>query len=303
MTIDIFDLALRALQCCNFALKQSKVEQLSTHINSGGFATDSDQVIVEPIVEPGRPCVPMLVHPTQVPRRRLGSVAGRVGLIHAIAHIEFNAVNLALDAIYRFRNMPHDYYRDWIRVASEEAVHFSLLNNRLRELASHYGCLPAHGGMWSMAVETDYDVMVRMALVPRVLEARGLDVTPAMITKLSGVGDTATVAILQRILAEEVDHVRIGNRWFKTLCEQRDLDALDTFSTVSGNPYSYLLTNSSEQLKSETVRWISLRCASTNSAAYDLVVDAQAYPAYISATYTGVVLPTQKPERIRDHSI
>lgn len=231
MASDIFELALKALRCCSFSLKQAKVEQLSAQINTGDFECNTSQGVVA-VADPGRPCLPMLVHPTQVPRRRLGSVAGRIGLIHAIAHIEFNAVNLALDAIYRFRNMPPDYYRDWIRVASEEAVHFSLLNNRLHELSSQYGCLPAHGGMWSMAVETDYDVMVRMALVPRVLEARGLDVTPAMITKLSAVGDTATVAILQRILAEEVDHVRIGNRWFKSLCEQRNLDALETFSRL-----------------------------------------------------------------------
>lgn len=232
MTVDIFALALQALNCCNVSLKQSKVEQLSAHINRGNFACNSSLIPVVPVVDPGRPCLPMLVHPTQVPRRRLGSVAGRAGLIHAIAHIELNAVNLALDAIYRFRQMPVDYYRDWVRVASEEAVHFQLLDNRLRELSSQYGMLPAHGGMWSMAVETDYDVMVRMALVPRVLEARGLDVTPGMISKLTDVGDAATVAILERILAEEVDHVRIGNRWFKALCDSRGLDALDTFSEL-----------------------------------------------------------------------
>lgn len=232
MANDIFALALQALRCCNFSLKHAKVRRLAEHINAGDFDSDSRQVAIEPVVDPGRPVLPMLVHPTQVPRRRLGSIAGRVGLIHAIAHIEFNAVNLALDAIFRFRNMPSDFYVDWIRVASEESIHFTLLDNRLRELGSHYGCLPAHGGMWSMAVETDYDVMVRMALVPRVLEARGLDVTPGMIVKLSDVGDTATVEILQRILAEEVDHVRIGNHWFKRLCEERNLDALSTFSEL-----------------------------------------------------------------------
>lgn len=229
---DIFTLALDALRCCSVAHKHKKVRALSALINEGRFACDCDAVAVLRVTDPGRPCLPMLVHPAQVPRRRLGSVAGRVGLIHAIAHIEFNAVNLALDAIYRFRNMPVEYYQDWIRVASEEAVHFSLLNQRLYDLESNYGALPAHGGMWSMAVETDYDVMVRMALVPRVLEARGLDVTPAMIRKLSEVEDTATVAILERILAEEVDHVRIGNRWFNALCQQRGLEPLDTFGKL-----------------------------------------------------------------------
>jgi len=174
--------------------------------------------------------LPMLVHPSEVPRRRLGSVKGRVGLIHAIAHIEFNAVNLALDAIYRFPNMPRDYYCDWLSVANDESRHFSMLNDRLRELGSSYGALPAHGGMWEMAVQTDYDIGVRMALVPRVLEARGLDVTPAMIEKLDQHGDVATVKILEQILREEIDHVRIGNRWFKYVCEQQQLEPVDTFS-------------------------------------------------------------------------
>jgi len=229
---DIFSMALRALRCCDLSQKMTKVAELAKRINGAEFTCESSNALVEAVNDPGRPCLPILVHPTQVPRRRLGSVAGRVGLIHAIAHIEFNAVNLALDAIYRFRKMPPDYYRDWIRVAGEEATHFSLLNARLHDLDSYYGDLPAHGGMWGMAVETDYNVIARMALVPRVLEARGLDVTPGMISKLSSVGDTATVTILRRILAEEVDHVRIGNRWFKYLCEQRNLDALELFSTL-----------------------------------------------------------------------
>ena len=141
-------------------------------------------------------------------------------------------MNLALDAVYRFRGMPQQYYRDWMRVAREESIHFQLLSQRLEEFSSYYGALPAHGGMWAMAVETDYDVMVRMALVPRVLEARGLDVTPPMLEKLSAVNDSATVAIFERILNDEVEHVKIGNYWFGALCEQRGLSTDDTFKTL-----------------------------------------------------------------------
>jgi len=225
---DVFALSLQALRCCSTVDKIKKIKSLERELAEIEFNTASD-LSIEQIPEPGRPVLPLHVHPSEVKRRRLGSVEGRVALVHAIAHIEFNAMNLALDAMYRFRDMPQAYYRDWIRVASEEATHFELLSQRLNELSSFYGALPAHGGMWAMAVETDYDVMVRMALVPRVLEARGLDVTPPMLEKLIAVNDMPTVAILNRILEEEVEHVRIGNRWFGALCDQRGLQTDETF--------------------------------------------------------------------------
>ena len=228
---DIFALSLQALRCCGAVEKIQKIKSLEQILTEADFGTASRSAI-EKIPQPGRPVLPVHVPPTEVKRRRLGSVEGRVALVHAIAHIEFNAMNLALDAVYRFRDMPQDYYRDWMRVASEESTHFQLLSQRLAELGSYYGALPAHGGMWAMAVETDYDVMVRMALVPRVLEARGLDVTPPMLDKLSAVNDSATVLILERILAEEVEHVKIGNRWFGALCKQRGLSADDTFKAL-----------------------------------------------------------------------
>jgi len=228
---DTFALSLQALRCCSAVEKIQKIRSLEQKLAETDFRTTSD-LAIERIPEPGRPALPIHVHPSEVKRRRLGSVEGRIALVHAIAHIEFNAMNLALDAVYRFRDMPQAYYRDWMRVASEEATHFQLLSRRLEELSSCYGALPAHGGMWAMAVETDYDVMVRMALVPRVLEARGLDVTPPMLDKLAAVNDTATVAILERILTEEVEHVKIGNRWFGALCEQRGLSTDDTFKTL-----------------------------------------------------------------------
>ncbi len=228
---DIFTLSHRALTCCSFECKKNALAKLSALVSQPSFATNTEQP-PELISDAGRPALPILVHPSQVARRRLGSVSGRTGLIHAVAHIEFNAVNLALDAVYRFRGMPHDYYRDWTRVACEESVHFELLVHRLHELGSDYGALPAHGGMWEMAVATNYDVMVRMALVPRVLEARGLDVTPAMIDKLTKHGDLDTVKIFKRILREEIDHVRIGNRWFQAVCESRNLEPTDIFGNL-----------------------------------------------------------------------
>ncbi|XLM22000.1 ferritin-like domain-containing protein, partial [Chromobacterium piscinae] len=135
-------------------------------------------------------------------------------LLHAIAHIEFNAVNLALDAAWRFRDMPDGFVDDWLRVAAEEAGHFRLLQGRLAELGFSYGDFPAHDGLWTMCRKTDHDAMIRMALVPRVLEARGLDVTPGIQRRLAGIGDHASVAVLDIILRDEIGHVQIGNRWF-----------------------------------------------------------------------------------------
>ncbi|WP_019624667.1 ferritin-like domain-containing protein [Thioalkalivibrio thiocyanoxidans] len=173
---------------------------------------------------PGRPERPVLVHPRELPRRGLHSTAGRVALVHAVAHIEFNAINLALDAVYRFRDMPAPFVSDWLQVAAEEARHFRLLRARLHELGADYGDLPAHNGLWEAALATDHDVMIRMALVPRVLEARGLDVTPGMIERLTAAGDHVTVALLEIIQREEVAHVAIGSRWFRELAHARGLD-------------------------------------------------------------------------------
>lgn len=184
---------------------------------------------VEPIGPPGRPALPELVDAAKVPRRRLGSEAGRAALVHAVAHIEFNAINLAMDAVYRFRGMPPDYYTDWLSVAADEARHFQLLQERLRALGMRYGDLPAHNGLWEMAEKTADSCLVRMALVPRVLEARGLDVTPGMMQRLQTVGDDATAAVLEVILEEEVRHVAIGTRWFRHCCKQQGLDPERTF--------------------------------------------------------------------------
>ena len=172
---------------------------------------------------PGRPGRPALVPPQRVPRRRPGSPAGRAALIHAIAHIEFNAINLALDAVARFSGMPAEFYLDWARVAAEEARHFSLLTAHLADLGYAYGDFAAHDGLWEAARKTRHDVLARMALVPRILEARGLDVTPAMQLRLRAAGDAKAAAVLEIILHDEIGHVAVGNRWFLWLCASRDL--------------------------------------------------------------------------------
>lgn len=173
---------------------------------------------------PGRPPKPALVHPRDLPKRGLGTQEGRAAFIHAIAHIEFNAIDLAWDAVYRFRNMPDVYYADWVSVANDEARHFAMLRERLQQLGYDYGDFGAHNGLWEMAEKTAHDGLARMALVPRVLEARGLDVTPGMIVKLRSLGDDATVAILETILREEVAHVAAGSRWFRWFCERAGVE-------------------------------------------------------------------------------
>jgi len=175
---------------------------------------------------PGRPERPALVPAKEVPSRSPFTLEGRAALLHAICHIEFNAINLALDAVWRFADMPSDFYLDWLRVADEEALHFTLLRDHLRTLGHDYGDFDAHNGLWSMCEKTAHDILARMALVPRTLEARGLDATPQIQDKLTRAGDHAAVEILNVILRDEIGHVTIGNRWFHHLCQARQLDAV-----------------------------------------------------------------------------
>lgn len=177
----------------------------------------------------GRPDRPILVRPRHVASRGLGSHEGRAAFLHAIAHIEFNAINLAWDAVLRFPGMPEAYYADWAACAADEARHHAMLIARLADFGHAYGDFDAHDGLWEMARKTAGSCLERMALVPRVLEARGLDVTPAMITRLNTLGDDATVAILEIILREEVAHVAAGSRWFRHLCQQEGRDPRTTF--------------------------------------------------------------------------
>ena len=184
------------------------------------------------IETPGRPDKPKLVPPRDVPQRGLGSVEGRAALVHAVAHIEFNAINLACDAVLRFGGMPEEYYRDWAGVAADEARHFGMLSKRLEDLGHAYGDFEAHNGLWEMAMKTSDSCLARMALVPRVLEARGLDVTPGMIARLRSVGDDATAGILEIILREEIAHVAAGSRWFRFCCGRQGLEPRAAFQDL-----------------------------------------------------------------------
>jgi len=181
----------------------------------------------------GRPERPLLVHPSQLKTRAVGTLEGRAGLIHALTHIEANAINLALDIVWRFANMPADFYLDWWRVAQEEALHFELLNNHLKQMGFGYGDFPAHDGLWDMAERTKDDVLARLALVPRTLEARGLDATPAVRNRLVSVGDQGAAKILDIILRDEIGHVAIGNRWYRYVCDARQLDPIGTYATLA----------------------------------------------------------------------
>lgn len=195
----------------------------------GALAIDDDAPAPEPIRMPGRPERPTMVHPRELPRRGFGNDEGRAAFIHSIAHIEFNAIDLAWDAVYRFRGMPPAFYADWAQVAHDEARHFAMLRERLNDFGRDYGDFDAHNGLWEMAEKTAHSGLERMALVPRVLEARGLDVTPAMIVKLRQLGDHETADILDVILREEVGHVAAGSRWFRWHCERDGVDPEPTF--------------------------------------------------------------------------
>jgi len=234
------DLRKSALQCLLTSAPLEKVAQtqdLYQRWQAGEVTLNSSEIFDVPDV-PGRPDKPELVAPHDLPRRRNTAESGNASLIHAITHIEFNAINLAWDAVARFSNMPDQFYDDWARVAFEESQHYILLRDHLLSLGYDYGDFPAHSGMWDMAKKTHHDVLIRMALVPRVLEARGLDVTPKMMNKLRGSGEHRAVEILEIILREEIGHVKIGTHWFNYLCEQRAVDPLTTFKDLLDNYFS-----------------------------------------------------------------
>ena len=230
----LFDAARTCLDASTPESKVAATFAAAEAFARGALSIPDHAAAPNPIGMPGRPARPILVHPRELPKRGFGSNEGRAAFVHAIAHIEFNAIDLAWDAVYRFRGLPQAFYADWVSVASDEARHFMLLRERLQQLGHDYGDFDAHNGLWEMAEKTAHDGLTRMALVPRVLEARGLDVTPAMIVKLRGLGDDATVAILEVILREEVAHVAAGSRWFRWYCERAGVEPLPTFRELLG---------------------------------------------------------------------
>ena len=186
-----------------------------------------------PVGIPGRPVVPKLVAHASLKKRSITTVEGRAALLHSLAHIELNAIDLAADAAWRFSGMPDTYYSDWVRVMQEEALHFELLRDHLQSLGYAYGDFDAHNALWEMAERTQHDVLARMALVPRTLEARGLDASPGVRHKLASVGDATGAAILDTILRDEIGHVLVGNRWYGYLCMERGLEPVSTYAALT----------------------------------------------------------------------
>lgn len=225
--------ALYCLGLRDCTAKVESVEQLWAQWQAGQVTLDTAAVLQADAPLPGRPDKPDLVSPREVERRSMVTPEGRAALIHALAHIEFNAINLALDAVWRFPGMPDAFYTDWLRVAKEEAYHFSLLDGHLQSLGYAYGDFGAHGSLWEMAEKTQGDVLARIALVPRVMEARGLDAVPPIRARLAHAGDQAAAEILDIIMRDEIGHVAIGNHWFGWLCAQRSLPPLSTFRELA----------------------------------------------------------------------
>lgn len=231
MTSTLAEIATAVLTEANPTAKVSKAQAMAADWHDG---TIPDVGCANPPDRPARPAQPALLPPRLMPKRgRARTPAGRIALLHALAHIELNAIDLACDLIARFsEEFPHAFFDDWTTVAAEEAQHFSLLASRLGALGGAYGNLPAHDGLWQAAAETADDALARLAVVPLVLEARGLDVTPPMIDSLTRAGDTETAALLGRIYEDEIGHVATGLRWFDWLCEARGVEPLDAWQNL-----------------------------------------------------------------------
>ena len=192
----------------------------------------ASQALQAPRASPGRPLRPECVHHTLLKSKSMTTPEGRAILVHSIAHIELNAIDLALDVVWRFADMPEAFYTDWVKIAQEEAKHFTLLRNHLVSMGFDYGSFPAHSALWDMAERTQNDLLARIGIVPRTMEARGLDASPGVKNKLVSVGDHAAGQILDLILEEEIGHVAAGNRWYRYLCAQRGLDPVSTYAEL-----------------------------------------------------------------------
>lgn len=221
-------LALQALLERNQNDKASLTSLLGTQC-----ALDASEVLAEPAGIPGRPSKPELFAKLQTKHLSLRTDEGKAALIHSLAHIELNAIDLALDVLWRFAGMPTQFYLDWLRVAKEEAYHFTLLRDHLQTLGYQYGDFPAHTGLWDMAERTKHSLIARLALVPRTLEARGLDASPAVKAKLVGSGDHKAGKILDIILRDEIGHVAIGNHWYRYVCQQEGHDPITLYPQLA----------------------------------------------------------------------
>lgn len=226
--------ALELLASPDPQLKVSGIRQLFDAYHAGQVLLNVDLDLDSGMLcIPGRPQKPDLVPPLEVPKRAMNTDQGRASLIHSLAHIEFNAMNLALDAIWRFKGMPASYYEDWLKVTKEEAYHFSLLEAYLKQMGYIYGDFLAHNSLWEMVERTTDAVIARMALVPRTMEARGLDAVPMIRERFKQIKDVQAVEILEIILKDEIGHVLIGNKWFNFLCEKNNLSAITTYKELA----------------------------------------------------------------------
>lgn len=230
------ELRQQALQvlCCDDPPR--KVALARALAEAAGALPLAAQAPAPPAQLPGRPARPLLIHPAKVPRRSPARPEGLAALLHAIAHIEFNAINLAADAAWRFEGMPRAFHLDWVRVAAEEAYHFTLLAQLLAGMGHAYGDFDAHDGLWGMCEKTRADVLARMALVPRTLEARGLDATPQIQEKLRRVPTAharRAVEVLDIILRDEIGHVAVGNHWYRWCCERQGLDPIAHYPVLA----------------------------------------------------------------------
>ena len=226
--------ALELLAITDPQTKVDRVKQLFDAYQEQHIDLDISRILnSDGLILPGRPSKPKLVPPLTVPKRKMDTLEGRLSLLHSLAHIEFNAMNLALDAIWRFADMPEEYYEDWLKVAKEEAYHFSLIESHLQSVGVAYGDFPAHNSLWEMVERTADAVIARMALVPRTMEARGLDAVPVIRDRFKQVKDHQVVEILEIILRDEVGHVLIGNQWFNFLCIKEGLSPVKVYQELA----------------------------------------------------------------------
>ncbi len=220
---------LRAAVLCPLLAQNAVQKAELTLALSLDLPIDTLAIVSDPGGIPGRPAMPELVAHTSLKSKPLTTPEGRALLLHAIAHIELNAIDLALDVVWRFAGMPEDFYRDWVRIAKEEAKHFLLIQQHLVGMGFDYGHFPAHNSLWEMAERTRADIVARIGLVPRTMEARGLDASPGVKNKLISAGDHAAGRIMDIILEEEIGHVAAGNRWYRYVCETKGLDPISTY--------------------------------------------------------------------------
>ncbi len=228
---NLFEFAEACLYCTAIDEKLALTHQ-ARQLMAAGELTYNDSAPLLPIEDVSFPSQPELLPPRLMPNRKLNAPGGIAAFFHAIAHIEFVAIYLAWDIIYRFRGLPETFYQDWLRIADEEAQHFALIQKHLQSLSIAYGDLPAHSGLWDHAKDTQHDILARLALVPRCLEARGLDVTPSLIEKFNKLGDADSVQLLTRILTDEIGHVERGSYWFKQFCLSSELDSESHFQAL-----------------------------------------------------------------------